>query len=256
MDVNHVNQNKQLNAVNQSSDKNSGLVSSAGPRWLVEERDACGVGFIANRDNQASHELIVKALSALTCLEHRGGCSADKDSGDGAGLMTAIPWELLSQWLAEQGVQMPPTENCGVGMVFLPQEAQAATTARQIVEQVLVKEGLTVLGWREVPVQSNLLGVQARENQPQISQVLVAHPTLRGDELERQFYITRKRIGKELENRSDLNLNWSEDFYICSFSNRTIVYKGMVRSYCARRRLYRFKEPSLQECFCYLSQTL
>ncbi len=230
MDVNHVNQNKQLNAVNQSSDKNSGLVSSAGPRWLVEERDACGVGFIANRDNQASHELIVKALSALTCLEHRGGCSADKDSGDGAGLMTAIPWELLSQWLAEQGVQMPPTENCGVGMVFLPQEAQAATTARQIVEQVLVKEGLTVLGWREVPVQSNLLGVQARENQPQISQVLVAHPTLRGDELERQFYITRKRIGKELENRSDLNLNWSEDFYICSFSNRTIVYKGMVRS--------------------------
>jgi len=230
MDVNHVNQNKQLNAVNQSSDKNSGLVSSAGPRWLVEERDACGVGFIANRDNQASHELIVQALSALTCLEHRGGCSADKDSGDGAGLMTAIPWDLLSQWLAEQGVQMPPTENCGVGMVFLPQEDQAATTARQIVEQVLVKEGLTVLGWREVPVQSKLLGVQARENQPQISQVLVAHPTLRGDELERQFYITRKRIGKELENRSDLNLNWSEDFYICSFSNRTIVYKGMVRS--------------------------
>ncbi|WP_250121282.1 glutamate synthase-related protein [Chroococcidiopsis sp. CCMEE 29] len=230
MDVNHVNQNKQLNAVNQSSDKNSGLISSAGPRWLVEERDACGVGFIANRDNQASHELIVKALSALTCLEHRGGCSADKDSGDGAGLMTAIPWDLLSQWLAEQGVQMPSTENCGVGMVFLPQEDRAATTARQIVEQVLVKEGLTVLGWREVPVQSNLLGVQARENQPQISQVLVAHPTLRGDELERQFYITRKRIGKELENRSDLNLNWSEDFYICSFSNRTIVYKGMVRS--------------------------
>lgn len=156
MDVNHVNQNKQLNAVNQSSDKNSGLISSAGPRWLVEERDACGVGFIANRDNQASHELIVKALSALTCLEHRGGCSADKDSGDGAGLMTAIPWDLLSQWLAEQGVQMPSTENCGVGMVFLPQEDRAATTARQIVEQVLVKEGLTVLGWREVPVQSNL----------------------------------------------------------------------------------------------------
>jgi len=230
MDVNHVNQNKQLNAVNQSSDKNSGLVSSAGPRWLVEERDACGVGFIANCDNQASHELIVQALSALTCLEHRGGCSADKDSGDGAGLMTAIPWDLLSQWLAEQGVQMPPTENCGVGMVFLPQEDRAATTARQIVEQVLVKEGLTVLGWREVPVQPHLLGMQARENQPRISQVLVAHPTLQGDELERQLYVTRRRIGKALDNQSDLNLNWSEDFYVCSFSNRTIIYKGMVRS--------------------------
>ena len=220
---------QQLNVVNQSVDKTAELPSPyAGPRWLVEERDACGVGFIANWENQASYELVAKALSALTCLEHRGGCSADQDSGDGAGLMTAIPWELFGQWLAEQGVVMPPTNTCAVGMVFLPQEAKAAATVREIVEKVLAEEELTVLGWRIVPVQPQLLGVQARENQPQIEQVLVASKQKTGDELERHLYVTRRRIGKALTNT--INLQWYEDFYICSFSNRTIVYKGMVRS--------------------------
>lgn len=221
--------NQKLNEVNQSVDKAAELPSSyAGPRWLVEERDACGVGFIANRENQASHEVVVKALSALTCLEHRGGCSADQDSGDGAGLMTAIPWELFGQWLAEQGVVIPPTNTCAVGMVFLPQEAKAAATVREIVEKVLAEEELTVLGWRMVPVQPQLLGVQARENQPQIEQVLVASKQKTGDEIERHLYVTRRRIGKALANTS--NLQGYEDVYICSFSNRTIVYKGMVRS--------------------------
>ena len=230
MDNKHVNQKQQLNTINQSTDKNPKLPSPyAGQRWLVEERDACGVGFIANCENRASHELIVKALSALTCLEHRGGCSADQDSGDGAGLMTAIPWELLSKWLTEQGVQnVPPTDVCGVGMVFLPQDTQAAAIVRQIVEKVLTEEGFTVLGWRVVPVQSHLLGVQARENQPQIEQVLVASQQITGDELERQLYVTRRRIGKAVEKQSDVT--WAENFYICSFSNRTIIYKGMVRS--------------------------
>ncbi len=230
MNNKHVNQNQKLNGLNQSStDKTSELLSPyAGQRWLVEERDACGVGFIASLENHASHELVVKALSALTCLEHRGGCSADGDSGDGAGLMTAIPWELLSQWLTEQGKALPSRETCAVGMVFLPQEEQAATTVRQIVEKVLAEEELTVLGWRVVPVQPSILGVQARENQPQIEQVLVASLQKTGDELERQLYVTRRRIGKELKKHS--NFNWSENFYICSFSSRTIVYKGMVRS--------------------------
>jgi len=248
MNNNHVNQNQHLNAVNQSLDKNTELAMSyAGPRWLVEERDACGVGFIANRENQASHELIVKALSALTCLEHRGGCSADRDSGDGAGLMTAIPWELLRQWFVEQEIEMPAADNCGVGMVFLPPDAETATTARQIVEKVLAEENLTVLGWRGVPVQPNLLGVQARENQPQIEQVFVASPTLEGDELERQLYVTRRRIEKSLGNLSDRQE--LSDFYVCSFSNRTIIYKGMVRSAVLRDFYIDLRNPAYKSAF-------
>ena len=248
MDSKDVYQNQQLDVVNQSSEKNLGLPTPyTGPRWLVEERDACGVGFIASLENQASHELVFNSLSALTCLEHRGGCSADGDSGDGAGLMTAIPWELLSQWLASEGKQMPPTENCAVGMVFLPQDPQVATTVRQTVEKVLASEELTVLGWRVVPVQPNLLGVQARENQPQIEQVLVVSQQKTGDELERQLYVTRPRIGKALQNV--INLQWYEDFYICSFSNRTIVYKGMVRSAVLGEFYTDLRNPAYKSAF-------
>jgi len=248
MNNNHVNQNQHLNAVNQSSDKNTELAMSyAGPRWLVEERDACGVGFIANRENQASHELIVKALSALSCLEHRGGCSADRDSGDGAGLMTAIPWELFSQWFVDCELQMPPTDQIGVGMVFLPQEAEAATLVRQLVEKVLTDLGLTLLGWRVVPVQPNVLGVQAREHQLQIEQMLVVSQRLRGDELERQLYVARRRIDKALEQQS--SLKWADNFYICSFSNRTIVYKGMVRSVVLGDFYPDLKNPAYKSAF-------
>ena len=247
MDSKDVNQNQQLDVVNQSSDKIGLPNPYAGPRWLVEERDACGVGFIASLDNQASHELVVNSLSALTCLEHRGGCSADGDSGDGAGLMTAIPWEMLSQWLASEGKQMPPTENCAVGMVFLPQDAQEATTVRQIVEKVLASVELTVLGWRLVPVQPNLLGDQARENQPQIEQVLVVSPQKTGDELERHLYVARRRIGKALQDV--INLQWYEDFYICSFSNRTIVYKGMVRSAVLGEFYTDLRNPAYKSAF-------
>ena len=91
-------------SVNLNQQLNQGLEAGySGQRWLVEERDACGVGFIADLQGRATHSLVAKALSALECLEHRGGCSADQDSGDGAGLMTAVPWELLQQFLAEMG---------------------------------------------------------------------------------------------------------------------------------------------------------
>ncbi len=222
MDNRSIKQDQQPNPWNQ------GTIPYPGQRWLVEERDACGVGFIASVAGTATHELIEQALSALGCLEHRGGCSADQDSGDGAGLMTAIPWELFKPWFTQQEISMPSTDQLGVGMVFLPQDATLVNKAREIVEGVLQREGLTVLGWRVVPVQESVLGTQAREHQPKIEQVLVTSAQKRGDELERSLYTARRRIGKALE--IDGTLKWSDDFYICSFSNRTIVYKGMVRS--------------------------
>lgn len=199
-----------------------------GQKWLVEERDACGVGFIANKYNQASHDIVSKALSALTCLEHRGGCSADRDSGDGAGVMTAIPWGIVNQWFADHHIPIPDQEKIGVGMVFLPALAAQAALARQVVEKVLIQEDLTLLGWREVPVKPEVLGIQARENQPEIAQLFVSSEHLTGDELNRHLYRVRRRIGRTLE--TETPLRWSDDFYICSFSSRTIVYKGMVRS--------------------------
>ncbi|MBD0384942.1 MAG: glutamate synthase subunit alpha [Nostoc sp. C3-bin3] len=213
-----------------------------GQKWLVEERDACGVGFIAHRQNHTSHEIVEKALAGLSCLEHRGGCSADQDSGDGAGVLTAIPWELFQQDFAQRGKEFSSTNNIAVGMIFLPQDQEAAQKARTTVEQVAAEEKLTVLGWRVVPVQPDLLGVQARENQPQIEQVLLASVDKSGDELERQLYITRRRISK-------VATNISEEFYICSLSSRTIVYKGMVRSAVLGSFYHDLKNPAYKSAF-------
>ena len=198
------------------------------PRWLVEERDACGVGFIANREGQGSHDILQKALSALSCLEHRGGCSADRDSGDGAGITAAVPWALLDRWARDRGRDLPLPDRTGVAMVFLSQVANEAKEARSLVEETIVRAGLQVIGWREVPVNPDVLGVQARENQPRIEQLVVTSDRLRGDALERELYWLRRQVGKHMD--SNPRLHWGDNFYICSWSNRTIVYKAMVRS--------------------------
>ena len=192
-----------------------------GQNWLVEERDACGVGFIAYQDGRHSSKLVQQALRALGCMEHRGGCSADRDSGDGAGIMTSLPLKIFANWFAQNNISQPENEAWGVGMVFLPQDKTQAQESKQFIEEVAIAENLTVLGWRTVPVQPDMLGEQARAFQPHIEQVIVtSNENLTGDELERKLYIARSRVGKKL----------SDDFYICSFSCRTIVYKGMVRS--------------------------
>ncbi len=192
-----------------------------GQPWLVEERDACGVGLIAYQDSRRSNKIVEQALKALGCMEHRGGCSADRDSGDGAGIMTALPEKLFAKWFAAQKITQPQAEAWGVGMVFLPQDAEKIIESKQYVEKIVIAEQLKVLGWREVPVSPEVLGQQARHNQPRIEQIVVSSPDgLTGDDLERKLYIARSRVGKKL----------SDDFYICSFSCRTIVYKGMVRA--------------------------
>ncbi len=239
--------NKNIKENQQSKLWNESEKPFPGQRWLVEERDACGVGFIASQNGTATHELIEQALSALGCLEHRGGCSADQDSGDGAGLMTAIPWNLFKQWFAQAEISMPPTDQLGVGMFFLPHDETLGNKIRAIVEEVLGQENLTVLGWRVVPVNPSILGIQARENQPKIEQVIVSSQNQRGDELERTLYKMRRRIGTALE--ADGTLKWSDDVYMCSFSNRTIVYKGMVRSAVLGEFYTDLKNPTYQSAF-------
>ncbi len=211
-----------------------------GQRWLVEERDACGVGFLADQYGRASQDLVAKSLVALGCLEHRGGCSADQDSGDGAGIMTAIPWGLFNEWGQTQGLPMLRGETAAIAMVFLPQKPERAAAARQLMEQIVTQEGLTIVAWRVVPTKPQVLGIQARENLPQIEQLLVQSSKFQGDELERHLYLVRKRIERSA---------FGDDFYICSFSSRTIVYKGMVRSEVLGQFYLDLQQPSYQSPF-------
>ncbi len=201
--------------------------TTPGQKWLVEERDACGVGFIASPAGQPTHKLLEQTLTALTCMEHRGGCSADRDSGDGAGILTAVPWRLLQDWGKSQDLDLSKTSNLAAGMAFLPQDADRLAVAKQVVAEVIRQEDLQLLGWRLVPVKPEVLGEQARSNQPYIEQFIVAGE-LTGDEWERQLYLVRRKIVKALQ--ADGRVKPGDDFYICSLSSRTIVYKGMVRS--------------------------
>ncbi|MEO1670248.1 MAG: glutamate synthase subunit alpha, partial [Cyanobacteria bacterium J06631_2] len=188
---------KPLNTSINPSQSNLSGKPYQGQRWLVEERDACGVGFIAYQDGRQSNKIVQEALKALGCMEHRGGCSADRDSGDGAGIMTALPTKIFAAWSAENKIDLPPAEAWGVGMVFMPQNAEQITESKQYVEEVARGEGLEVLGWREVPVKPEVLGQQARDYRPHIEQIVVTSATgLTGDELERKLYIARSRVGK------------------------------------------------------------
>jgi glutamate synthase (ferredoxin) len=207
------------------------VLEPLGPSWLVEERDACGVGFIADQQGRASHRLVSDTLSALTCMEHRGGCCADQESGDGAGIMTAIPWELLQSWADEANKGHLVPEKTGVAMVFLPQQANDEQMARSLFEQAVNATDLVFLGWRDVPIAPETLGPLALEFQPRIAQAVVISASLTGDALERSLFLARRRFEQSLAQKIIETGNQQlANAYTCSFSSRTIVYKGMVKS--------------------------
>ncbi len=190
----------------------------------LNEKDACGVGFVANRFGSRSHEIIKMATQAVTNLTHRGAVAADAKTGDGAGILTQIPEKLFQKELEKLGVHLDSINDVGVGMIFLPRHDQSAQAeGRVLVEKMLQQYGVPLLGWRSVPLNLSALGTKALETVPEIQQVLVGRPEqLADDAFERRLYL----ICKELEHRiMALGL---DEFHIASFSHRTIVYKGLL----------------------------
>jgi len=200
---------------------------------LNREHAACGVGFVAAIDGAPRRDVVELALTSLARLEHRGGVGADGQASDGAGLLTAIPWDVLRPWLDEHGpagasaAPDPATLGTAVGMVFLPADKGRRRLCRELVEKALRDERMTVAGWREVPADASALGHGAPGGAPCVAQVVAVSP-LRGDDLERSLLLARRRIGKALA--AQQTIRRLDDLYVCSLSSRTIVYKGMVRS--------------------------
>ncbi|KAG9457365.1 hypothetical protein H6P81_001873 [Aristolochia fimbriata] len=193
---------------------------------IISERGACGVGFIANLNNEASHGIVKDALTALGCMEHRGGCGADNDSGDGSGVMTSIPWDLCNNWANKQGLASLDKLHTGVGMLFLPNDENYIKEAKTVIVNIFKQEGLEVLGWRPVPVNTSVVGYYAKEALPSIQQVFVkVSKEDNRDDIERELYICRKLIERAVQQEK-----WGDELYFCSLSNQTIVYKGMLRS--------------------------
>ena len=159
------------------------------------EHDACGIGFVAQKSGAASHHVLELALTALCNHAHRGAVAADGKSGDGAGVLTQLPYDLLAREVLKQGLQPPARGDLAVGMVFLPRYNLAhRARARTILEETIAEYGLLKLLWRDVPGNGDALGPWAQNLRPYIEQVLVARPAQVGThEFERRLYLVRKR---------------------------------------------------------------
>ena len=188
------------------------------------EHDACGVGFIAHIKGQKSHEIVCKGLEILRNITHRGAVGADPLAGDGAGILIQIPDTFLR---AASGLNLPAEGDYGVGMLFLPRNPAHRATCEKIVEEYITAEGQTLLGWRDVPVESEGLGESVKKIEPVIRQVFVGRGANCKDQdcFERKLFVIRKQIDNRIR---DIKLDEGKMFYIPSFSSRTLVYKGML----------------------------
>ena len=191
------------------------------------ERDACGVGLAANISGAKSHEVIKNGLKILVNLAHRGACGCDPATGDGAGALIQIPHEFLSEECAKLGFTLPAPGEYGVGMVFLPPDAERREACEAIVEKAVADEGQRLLGWRDVPVDDSEIGYIARDSQPRIRQVFVARGSEVKDEphFERKLYVIRKVVERAVD---DLDAESRRHFYIPSLYSNRIVYKGLL----------------------------
>mgnify|MGYP000104588484 CR=1 FL=1 len=186
------------------------------------EHDACGIGFVARIDGRPSHAILAMALEALSNLEHRGAVAADAKTGDGAGVLAQLPYELLLRELAAQRVAAPSASALALGMFFLPQAADERERACAIVAQQLAERKLPLLAWRDVPVNLEALGQGARDAMPFICQAILVRPaSLDEVAFERTLFVARKAIEAAFSAQQLAA-------YVPSLSARTVVYKGLL----------------------------
>ncbi len=191
------------------------------------ERDSCGVGFVLNLDGRAEHKIVEKGIEVLENLMHRGATGADPDTGDGAGLLIQIPDGFFREEARRLGFDLPDRGRYGVGALMLPEGGPSLADTQAGLQRILLEEGLTTLGWREVPVDPLAVGEIARSSMPSFWQVFAADPKgrLMGDALERKLLVVRKRAEHELGSKES---DSSPNCYASSFSCRTVIYKGMM----------------------------
>ena len=207
-----------------------------------DEHDSCGVGFIAQIDGKASNRVLRYALQSLCNLAHRGAIDADAKTGDGAGVVTQIPYKIFIPEVAKLGHALYEEKDLGVGMIFLPHDnAYAQARAKAIVEEVLEERELFLFGWRPVPIAIKLLGEKAASTLPRIEQVLIGRPSgMSDDEYERRLFLSRNQIEKKVEEDK------IRHFYISSFSSRIINYKGLLLSPSVQRFFRDLENPAYE----------
>ena len=209
------------------------------------EHDSCGVGCVVNLDGQRAHAVVKDALTMLRNMEHRGATGSDPETGDGAGIMLQLPHEFFRKELKEFAIELPEPGQYGVGMVFFPQVYEVREKCRKRLNGCLARMGFELLGYRLVPVDGQVPGHGSKAVEPYIEQVFVQpkDKALQGVELERKLFVLRNLVANEVkENIKGEN----GTFYIASFSARTIIYKGQLKTDQLERYYHDLRHPNLK----------
>ena len=216
------------------------------------EHDACGMGLIANIRGEKSHEIIRKGLEVLINLTHRGAAGCDPETGDGAGILIQIPHAFFTRECGQLGMKLPEPGAYGVAMCFLPVERHSRLQCEGVFERIAQEEGLTLLGWRDTPVNGDAVGREARASQPYIEQLFVSRPAgLEEDAFERLLYKIRRRTENEI---AASEIEDKETFYVPSFSCRTIVYKGLMLAPQIEKFYFELANPLVTSALCLVHQ--
>ena len=228
------------------------VATAAGPTLYAPEfeHDSCGVGFVASTHGECSNRILRLGLESICNLNHRGAVDADSKTGDGAGVLTQIPYAIFRQELERLGHELAEDTDLAVGFVFLPHDnAYAQSRCKTIVEEVVQERNLFLLGWRDVPIDVRVLGEKAQSTMPRIEQALIEKgPGITADEYERILFLTRKQIEKRVSEEGIRN------FYIPSFSHRFIVYKGLLLSPGLGKFYRDLNRPDYETSLCLFHQ--
>ncbi|CAK9318191.1 unnamed protein product [Citrullus colocynthis] len=193
------------------------------------DKDSCGVGFVAELSGETSRKTITDALEMLVRMSHRGACGCETNTGDGAGILLALPHEFFKEGARDRGFELPPAGQYAVGMFFLPTSDSRREESKKVFAKVAESLGHSVLGWRSVQTDNTGLGKSALQTEPVIEQVFLTPSTRSKVDLEKQMYILRRLSMVAIRAALNLEHGGARDFYICSLSSRTIVYKGQLK---------------------------
>jgi glutamate synthase (NADPH) large chain len=211
-----------------SSTPTAGIPKAQGLYNPAHEHDACGVGFVAHIKGNKTHAIVEQGLKILENLDHRGAVGADKLMGDGAGILIQIPDAFYRQDLAKQHITLPAPGEYGVAMVFLPKEIASRLACEQELERSVRAEGQVVLGWRDVPVDTDMpMSPTVRACEPVIRQLFIGRgaDVMVPDALERKLYVIRKTASHAIQ---AMGLAHGKEYFVPSASVRTVVYKGLL----------------------------
>ena len=205
--------------------------SSQGLYDPQHEHDSCGVGFVVNIKGKKSHAVVRQGIEVVINLLHRGACGCEVNTGDGAGMLLQLPHRFFQKEADRLGFALPEPGAYGVGMVFLPRDADERAQIQDLFAHIVAEEGQRVVAWRDVPTDDSPLGQTAKSGEPVIKQILIGRGPSLGDgadahaRFERKLYVIRKRVARAIDR---LALREGQLFYVASLSSNTIIYKGML----------------------------